>query len=260
VLLRNKSAIVYGAGAVGGAVARTFAAEGAAVFLASRTQKSLESVAKDIVNAGGRAEFAQVDALDAEAVERHAAAVAAKAGRIDVSFNAISLGGTQGAPLVETPQDQFVIPITTAMRSHFLTATATGRHMAKAGSGVILAITAQAARKPYSNVGGFGVAGAAIEGLCRQLAIELGPAGIRVVCLCSPGSPDTPGLKDVWRKHAEKAGVAPDAFERAIADRTMLKRLPGLVEIANVAALMASDLASPITGAIANATCGEIAD
>jgi NAD(P)-dependent dehydrogenase (short-subunit alcohol dehydrogenase family) len=188
------------------------------------------------------------------------AAVAEQTGHIDISFNAISLGGKQGAPLVETPYEPFALPILTAMRSHLLTATAAARHMVKAGSGVILAITAQAARKPYANVGGFGVAGAAIEGLCRQLAVELGPRGVRVVCICSAGSPDTPALKEVWRKHAQNAGIAPDAFERGIADRTMLKRMPMLAEIANVAALVASDLASPITGAIVNATCGEIAD
>jgi NAD(P)-dependent dehydrogenase (short-subunit alcohol dehydrogenase family) len=260
MLLQDKSAIIYGAGAVGGAVARRFAAEGATVFLAGRTLEPLERLAKDVAAAGGRAELARVDALDAEAVERHAAAVLAQAGRIDISFNAISLGNTQGAGLMETPYEKFALPIVTAMRSHLLTATAAARHMVKAGSGVILAITAQAARKPYVNVGGFGVAGAAIEGLCRQLAVELGPQGVRVVCICSAGSPDTPKVKEVWRKHAQNAGIAADAFERGIADRTMLKRLPMLAEIANVAALMASDFASPMTGTIANATCGEIAD
>lgn len=72
--------------------------------------------------------------------------------------------------------------------------------------------------------------------------------------------PTPPGLKETWRKHAQNAGIDPDAFEQRIADKTMLKRLPLLAEIGNVAAMMASDLASPITGAIINATCGEIAD
>ena len=66
--------------------------------------------------------------------------------------------------------------IDNAMRTHFLTATAAARHMEPRGSGVILALTAQVARKPYVGSGGFGVACAAIEGLCRQLAIELGRA------------------------------------------------------------------------------------
>lgn len=64
MLLENKRAVIYGAGgAIGGVVARTFAREGAEVFLAGRTLASLDSVAKDISAAGGVAETVQVDAL-----------------------------------------------------------------------------------------------------------------------------------------------------------------------------------------------------
>jgi 3-oxoacyl-[acyl-carrier protein] reductase len=153
-----------------------------------------------------------------------------------------------------------VLPIVTAMRTQFLTTTAAARYMTKARSGVILAITAQVARKPYPDIGGFGVACAAIEGLCRQLAAELGPLGIRVVCLRSAGSPDAPGVDTAWRRLAENAGLSREALETDIADRTLLKRLPKLAEVASAAVLMASDRASAITGAIANVTCGEIVD
>jgi 3-oxoacyl-[acyl-carrier protein] reductase len=77
VLLTNKTAVIYGAGgAIGGAVAR----EGASVFLAGRTLATVDAVAKDIAAAGGRAETAQVDALDEQVVEQYTGAVAAKAG------------------------------------------------------------------------------------------------------------------------------------------------------------------------------------
>jgi 3-oxoacyl-[acyl-carrier protein] reductase len=90
MLLENKKAIVYGgSGSVGGAVARAFAREGARVFLAGRTLATLDEVAEQIRSAGGVAETAHVDALDEEAVEEHADAVAQKTGGIDVSF----LGG-----------------------------------------------------------------------------------------------------------------------------------------------------------------------
>jgi len=261
VLLKHKNAIIYGGGgAIGGAVARAFAREGARVFLAGRTLATLDKVAKAIVGEGGLAEIAQVDALDVEAVEQHAASVAAEAGRIDISFNVIGLGDTQGAPLVEMKQARFALPIITAMQTHFFTATAAARQMAPHKSGVILALTAQAARKPYRDVGGFGVAGAAIEGFCRQLAAEVGPQGIRVICLRSAGSPDTPGTAEVWGQHAAHAGLSLAAWEAGIAEKTLLKRLPRLAEVANAAVLMASDQASAITGAIANVTCGEIVD
>jgi 3-oxoacyl-[acyl-carrier protein] reductase len=261
MLLTNKTAIIYGAaGAVGGATARAFAREGANVFIAGRTRQSLDLVADDITAQGGKVQVAQLDALDPQAVEHHLAEVVTRTGSVDISFNAVALGDTQGAPLTGTKQETFFRPIETACRTHFLTTTAAARHMSRQGSGVILALSAQAARKPYADVGGFGVACAAIEALCRQLAVELGPRGIRVVCISSAGSPDTPDIKESWSKLANNAGITLEAFQRGIAERTMLKRMPMLAEIANVAVLMASDLASSISGAIANATCGEIAD
>ena len=261
MLLENKNAVIYGGGgAIGGAVAHAFAREGARVFLVGRTLAKLEAVAGDISKTGGVVEVAQVDALDKEAVESHLAEVVRRAGSVDISFNLIDLGDAQGAPLVEMAQERFALPIMNAMATHFLTATAAARQMAKNGSGVILALTAQVARKPYPNSGGFGVACAAIEGFCRQLAAEMGPQGIRVVCLRSAGSPDAPGVAEAIRLHAESAGVSPAAWEAQIAEKTLLKRMPKLAEVANAAVLMASDHANAITGAVTNVTCGELVD
>ncbi|HEY4386295.1 MAG TPA: SDR family oxidoreductase [Ktedonobacteraceae bacterium] len=261
MLLKNKNAVIYGAsGAIGTAVAHAFAREGAKVFLAGRTLATLETVAQDIAQAGGVAEIAQVDAHDKQAIENHLDEVVRTAGSIDITFNLIDLGDAQGKALVEMTQEHFALPIVNAMATHFLTATAAARHMAKSGSGVILTLTAQVAHKPYPNVGGFGVAEAAIESLCRQLAIELGPQNIRVVCLRSAGSPDTPGVSEAMSIHAANAGISREKFEAGIAEKTLLKRLPRLAEVANVAALMASDYANTITGAITNVTCGEIVD
>lgn len=261
MLLEHKSAVIYGGGgSVGGAVARAFAREGAKVFLAGRTLARLAAVSDEISAAGGLAETAQVDALDAAAVDEHAARVVAKSGSMDISFNAVSFGAAQGASLVDMPHERFVLPIATAVQAHFLTGTVAARHMAKNGSGVILALTAQASRKPYVDVGGFGVACAAIEAFCRQLAAEAGPQGIRVVCLRSAGSPDTPGVAEAWSRHAQTAGMSPEMWEAQMAQKTLLRRLPKLHEVANVAVLMASDYANTMTGAIANVTCGEIVD
>jgi len=261
MLLKDKVAVIYGAGgAIGGATARAFAREGATVFLAGRTEAKLAAVAADIAAAGSRAEVAPVDALDKGSVDRHADEIVAKAGRIDISFNAIDLGDAQGAALVRIEEGHFALPIVTAIRTHFLTATAAARAMIPAGRGVILAITAQAGKTPFPDTGGFGVACAAIEGLCRQLAVELGPSGIRVVCLRSSGSPDAPGVDAAFRIHAANAGVSREAFEARIAERAMLKRMPRLADIADAATLFASDNARAITAAVANLTCGEIAD
>ena len=97
MLLKDKNAIIYGAGgAIGGGVARTFAREGANVFLVGRTQAKLEAVAKDIAAAGGSAEVAVVDALDERAVDEHAREVAEKAGSIDVSSTSSRAGTCRG--------------------------------------------------------------------------------------------------------------------------------------------------------------------
>jgi 3-oxoacyl-[acyl-carrier protein] reductase len=136
VLLENKNAVIYGAGgSIGGAVARAFAREGARVFLAGRTEAKLKSVANDIRAAGGRAETAVVDALDQEAVDRHADAVVAEAGGLDISFNLISHPSTHGIPLAEMAVDDFIAPIETAARTTFLTARAAARHMIPRRSG-----------------------------------------------------------------------------------------------------------------------------
>lgn len=260
-MLENKNAVIYGAGgAVGGAVARAFAREGARVFLVGRTLASLEAVAKEISASGGSAEIAEVDALDQESVERHAEQVVQKAGSLDISFNAISLGDTQGNPLVDVSFDDFNIATATAMRTQFFTMTTAARYMTRQKSGVVLAITANVARMPVPNSGGFGVACAAIEGLCRQVAAEVGPDGVRMVCLRSSGSPDAPGVREAFNIHAKKAGMTFDEFHKFAARGSMLKRMPLLAEIANVAAFMASDGASAMTASVANLTCGYLVD
>jgi NAD(P)-dependent dehydrogenase (short-subunit alcohol dehydrogenase family) len=261
MLLEQKTAVIYGAGgAIGGAVARAFAREGARVYLAGRTRAPLEALAREIAQAGGIAQAAPVDAHDAGAVEEHLNAIVAQTGRIDISFNAVASRADQGDPLVEMSVDAFTLGIIDAMQTQFVTATAAARHMLKAGSGVILAITATPARMFLPNSGNFGVIGAAIERLCRQLAGELGPQGIRVVCLRSAGSPDAPVVDRVMRHLAQQAGVSREAFEAQLAERTLLKRMPKLAEVADMAVLMASDRASAMTGAVANVTCGETAD
>lgn len=260
-LLAGKIAVIYGAaGDIGSGVSRAFAREGAHVVLVGRSLDKVEKLAREIAGAGGAAEAARVDALEREPVEKHLDAVTAAHGRVDISFNLINLGGAQGRALTDMTQSEFAEPIGNAMRAHFLTAAAAGRRMARQRAGVILALTAQVARKPYANSGGFGVACAAIEGLCRQLAIELGPAGVRVVTLRSSGSPDAAGVAAAMAEHARAAGVSLADFQARISEKTMLKRMPAVAEIANAAVMMAADRASAITAAVINATCGEIAD
>jgi NAD(P)-dependent dehydrogenase (short-subunit alcohol dehydrogenase family) len=248
VLLENKNAIVYGAaGSIGAAVARAYAREGARVFLAGRTLATLDEVAAGIRAHGGVAETAQVDAMDKAAVDAHADHVAKKAGSVDVSFNAVSVRVVQDIPLTEIPLDDFLAPVTGICRTNFLTATAAARHMTAQGSGVIVMLTASAAKESRHQMGGFSLACAAVEALARSLAGEVGRQGVRVAGLRSNFTPET-------------YPAVTDEDLRPLLRDTLLGRLPRLAELAGTAVYLASDAAGATTGAIVNLTCGAIID
>jgi NAD(P)-dependent dehydrogenase (short-subunit alcohol dehydrogenase family) len=265
LLLQNKNAVIYGGGgAIGGAVARAFAREGAKVFLAGRTLAKIDAVAKDISAAGGVVETAQVDALDEQAVNKHADAVAAKVGSIDIALNAVGIFHVQGTPFAELSLQDYAHPITAYTRTNFLTAKAVARHMVKKGSGVILTLSTPGSRMSAPGFIGYGVTCAAIEGFSRILAGELGASGIRVVCLRPDAIPEALAIshaRKVFSGFAERAGITVEAMlaERARTG-TLLKRFPTLVEVANFVAFVASDRANAMTGAIVNLTCGSLVD
>jgi 3-oxoacyl-[acyl-carrier protein] reductase len=256
MLLKNKNAVIYGAGgSLGGAVARAFAAEGAHVFLAGRTMAPLETVAKDIIDNGGNAEASAVDALNEKEVKDYVDSIVQKTGSIDISFNAIAMADVQGIPLYEMTVEDFMRPLDIGMKSQLITASAAAKYMIKKGSGVILSLTATPAGKAYAMTGGFGVVCNAIEGFSRNLAAELGPKGVRVVCMRSAGSIDSAVFKN-----AMKEGNLPAARIKEMMDDTMLKRLPLMREIASTAVFLVSDMASGMTGTTANITCGTTMD
>ena len=247
--LKAKNALVYGAGgAVGSAVARAFAREGAKVFLAGRTRASLEVVAKDIRGAGGVAEAVQTDAFDEQAVERCTASVFEKAGSIDIQFNAVGFASHQGKALIDLPLNEFSFPIQAWTKTQFLTARTAARYMLKKRSGVILMLSASPARLAIPLTAGFGVACAAIEGLSRTFAAELGPEGIRVICVRPHRIGET--IPD------PRESGSGDAEMRALLKLTLLGRLPTLADVANAAAFLASDQANAMTATVANLTCG----
>lgn len=258
-LLHSKTAILYGAGGdLGGAVARTFAREGATVYLAGRTREPLERVAADIAAEGGRAHVAVADALDQRAVDEHADAVAAEAGAIDVSFNLISRGDVQGRPIVDLGLDELLGAITAGATTLFLTARAAARHMAPRGSGVILHLTSGSSRGAAPMMGSTGPADAATDALARYLAAELGPAGIRVVGIHTAAVRDTLTPEKIAAVSAAPH-VDVDAIVAGISQMTMLRRAPEAQQVADTAAFLASDRAAAITSQMVNATCGLIA-
>jgi NAD(P)-dependent dehydrogenase (short-subunit alcohol dehydrogenase family) len=255
-LLDGKTAIVYGGGGgIGGGVARTFAREGARVFLAGRTRGTLDTVAKDISAAGGSASVAVVDALDERAIDEHVRSVASTAGSVDVSFNLITRGDVQGIPLIEMSADDLLRAVDNGLRSNFLTARAAARQMIKQGSGVILHLNSASGPAANPGMGSTGPADAATEAFMRYLAAEVGPNGVRVCGIWTAGVADTL----TQEKLAQVGGPNtpnPVMIEKMIAGMSALRRAPRLVDVAEVAAFLASDRAAGMTGAMTNVTSG----
>ncbi|HWD81792.1 MAG TPA: SDR family oxidoreductase [Kribbella sp.] len=245
MMLSGKQAVVYGAaGPIGGAVARRFAAEGATVHLAGRTAETLERLAAEIRDAGGKAETAVVDALDEQSVDEHAATL----DRIDVSFNLIGHKQYFGTPLVEMSLADVEEPVRNMLRTYYLTSRAAARRMIAQRSGVILTFGGNG--DPVANLGAFQTGFGAVEALRRSLARELGPHGIRVITLQTNGIPES------------NPDSYPEDFRREIAEhtaaQTMLNRAATLADVAAVATFAASDQAASITGTALNLTAGAV--
>jgi len=252
MLLKNKTAIVYGAaGAIGSAVASAYAREGANVHLAGRNAAPLEAIATRIRNHGGTAAVAPIDVLNLRALNQHAAAIANSAD-IDICFNATSDDDVQGTPLLDMAFEDFMRPVTKAVTAHFNICTAVGRHMTRRGHGVILVMAG--GREAIPRLGGSHVAWTALAGLCRQLAAEFGPHGVRVTWLLSPGSPDHD------EQHHETSHDQADATPAPGTEGLLLHHRPSYNEVANIATFAASDWARTITASEINFTGGAVID
>ena len=264
MLLQNKTAVIYGAaGAIGQTIARTFAREGARVFITGRNKNAIQALAKEIHASRGFAEAQVVDALDEKAVNDHLQELIKKEGRIDISFNAIGIPqtGVQGIPLTALMPEAYMHPIISYNRSHFITATAAARQMMLQQSGIIFTLTSVPSKLSIPLMGGMSPAWAGLEAMTRTLAGESGAHGVRVVCLRVHGMPETDTITEVFGLHAKGEGFPSHKEYQAVTEQfTLLKRLPKLSELANTAAFIASDKAGIITGTVINLSGGAVVD
>ena len=184
------------------------------------------------------------------------------AGRVDISFNSVGIPNVQilGVPLIELDLEHFSQPIASYTQSYFLTARLAARRMIPRKSGVIMTLTALHSRMGLPLVGGYGPAMAAKEPLTRDLSAELAPHGIRVVGLRPQGMPETRTIRDAFEPRAKATGMTWEQWQEFLASSTHPGRLMTLEEMANVAAFMASDRASGMTGTIVNLTMGSLDD
>lgn len=263
-ILQGKYAIVFGAGgSIGSAVAKEFAAEGAEVFLSGRTKPNVEAVAKQIATSGGRAQATVIDALDDATVNEYIDAIVKQTGKIDIVFNATGplaaeYGNTKRA--VELAIDEFILPMTTVVKSQFITARAAARHMVKQHSGVIIFLTGSPARGHVEGATAIGAAFGAIESLTENLAIEVSPAGVRVVCLRTMANTDSRTIQHTMEAVARRMSITKEQAISGLANLNFLKVPACVSDTAKTAVLIASDRARMMTGTVLNSTAGSAAD
>ncbi len=225
---------------IGAAVARLCAAEGAAVAVLDRSPDA-HAVAAEI---GGHGEV--VDLRDVSAT-RHAVGAAAEAlGGVDVLVN--NAGVLRFAALLDLEPDDWDDMLAVHARATLVTTQVAARVMiAAGGGGSIVNMASMAAKAGGAGHAHYAAAKAAVVALTRVAALELGPHGIRVNCLC-PGYVLT------------EMGAATRTAEQVAAwtARSPLGRLGEPCDVASVAVFLACDDSAYLTGQALNVTGGMI--
>jgi NAD(P)-dependent dehydrogenase (short-subunit alcohol dehydrogenase family) len=263
-ILQEKYAVVFGAGgSIGAAVAKEFAAQGAKLFLSGHTKSGVESVAKQIAASGGRAHATVIDTLDEAAVNQYIDDIAKQAGKIDIILDAtgpLAKEYGNGKNALDLPIEEFMVPLVTMVKSRFITARAAARLMIKQHSGVIIFVTGSPARAHVQGATAIGVAFGAIENLTQNLAFEISPLGVRVVCLRTLANTDSRSIQDTMDFLADKLNLTRDQAMAQIAQSNFLKVPATVQDTANAAVLIASDRGRMLTGTVVNATAGAALD
>jgi 3-oxoacyl-[acyl-carrier protein] reductase len=132
--------------------------------------------------------------------------------------------------------------------------------MIRQRSGVIMFLTGSPARPHVEGASAIGAAFGTIENFTRHLALELGTAGVRVVCLRTSAMPDTRTIRDTMQGLMTAMNLTEDQAIQQVANQTMLKMSPRTSETARVAAFLASDQAKMMTGTVLNSSAGAVPD
>ena len=165
-----------------------------------------------------------------------------------------------GKVAVELPIEEFMTPVEKIVKSRFITARAAARHMINQHSGVIIFVTGSPARPHVPGATAIGAAFAALENLTFNLAFEVSPLGVRVVCLRTVANIDSHSIQDTVDFLAARMNITRDQGMAQVAQQNFLKVPATVQDTANAAVLIASDRARMMTGTVVNASAGAALD
>ena len=256
MLLEKKFALITGSGrGIGRAIAHLFAKQGAAVFLAARTEEELAAVAKEISEGGGRAEYASVDLGEEAACRQVVSAAREKFGRIDILVNNAGHYGPV-VPVEEYPLAEFDKVIAVHLRAAFLLSKLVLPEMYARGSGVILNISSLSAKAAYSWGSAYAAAKAGMLGLTRVTAAEAARKGVRVNAICPGPVTETRMSKELGADLAKRLGISAEEQLAGFLEGLLQGRAQTAEEIARVALFLCSEQSSAIVGQSINVDGG----
>ena len=256
MLLEGKVAIVTGGGrGIGRAIARRFAAEGAAVLVAARTETEIRAVAEEITRSGRHAAYVTADVARETECAHIVAATRERFGRVDILVNN---AGDYGPvkPIEEVATDEWDRVIVVHLRAAFLLTRAVLPEMYGRGSGVILNISSLSAKSAFPWGAPYAAAKAGILGLTRTTAAEGARRGVRVNAICPGPVTETKMSKDLGAILAKRLGISEKDQLEGFLQSILQGRGQTADEIAAAAAFLASEQASAIVGQSLNVDGG----
>lgn len=246
--LSGKQALVIGGGrGLGRAIALAFAAEGADVAIASRTQHQLEEVAESIRSLGRKAFPLEADVRQSGSVKDMVGAALASLGRIDLLVNSAGVGWTQ--KLVDTADETWNWILETNLNGTFYACREVGRFMMDQGAGNIINIASVAGVKGPPGLGAYAASKGGVIALTKTLALELVRFGVRVNAI-APG---------YFRTEMNAVALDDPSVGPKIVRRIPLRRVGRPEEIGPLAVYLASDESAFATGEIFFLSGGETA-